>query len=110
MIGVAYYWMSQKMIVVPDTEEFRPLKNQLLKYKRDADGKPIKGDDDKSDSFICLVSGWDPAYHRIEELKVPEPKPIEERKGWESFDSGKDPWMPDEWADRKAELTKSIWG
>jgi len=110
MIGVSYYWMSQKMIVVPDTEEFRPLKNQLLKYKRDADGKPIKGDDDKSDSFICLVSGWDPAYHRIEELKVPEPKPIEERKGWESFESGKDPWMPDEWADRKAELTKSIWG
>ena len=109
MIGVAYYWLSKRMIVIPDTEEFAPLKRQLLKWKRGSDGKPKKGDDHCCDAFICLLSGWDPRYYDEGEPTTPTPTPPRSSANdWDTFQSGDKAWMPDSWKNRP-ELRKEPW-
>lgn len=111
MIGIAYYWLQKNIVVIPDTEEFKPLKDQMMKYRRGQDGKPVKGFDDFVDSFLCLISGWDPRYYEeTENYKQPEAKPIaSSSNNWDSFQSKAQGWMPDHWQERKRELIKNPW-
>lgn len=126
MIGVAYYWLSRRQVVIPDTPEFAKLKKQLLQWSRDQEGKPKKGDDDCNDSFIVWLSKWDPRYYEGG-FKLPEPRErfqsvfeIDEdnspdglplRDGdWERFDSGQeDNWIPAGWRGKEEELRKEPW-
>lgn len=112
MIGIAYYWLQRRMVVIPDTEEFDPLKKQLLAWKRDSDGKPKKGNDDKCDSFIVWLSKWDPRYYseeggdsgqpQVEEIQVPS------ANDWNSFVSETAAWKPSHWSDNEM-LRKEPW-
>lgn len=110
MIGVAYYWLSRDMVVIPDTPAFETLKEQLRKWKRDSDGKPKKGYDHCCDAFICFLSKWDPRYYDDGE---PERQPISiDRQGsannWDSFKTVSKAWMPDSWKDNEI-LRKEPW-
>lgn len=114
MIGITYDWLQKTMVVIPDTEEFAPLKTQLEKYRRDQDGKPKKGNDDKVDSFLCLLSGWDPRYYNESEgygQKESRARPASRASGeeWRGFNSGEQSWMPESWDRRKEELTRVPW-
>jgi len=112
MIGVAYYWLSQKFVVIPDTEEFEPLKQQLRDYRRDQDGKPKKGNDDKIDGFLCWLSGWDPRYYKEEPFKQPKSplRPVEsESSNLSEFKTAATPWMPESWGKDRAEVSKYPW-
>lgn len=110
MIGIAYYWLSKRKIVIPDTSEFAPLKRQLLKWKRGADGKPKKGNDHCNDAFICLLSGWQPRYYEGAGIIQPNVKPVStpSANDWETFDSGESSWMPESWRNRR-DLRKNPW-
>jgi len=111
MVGVAYFWLSKRMIVAPDTPEFATLKRQLLKWKRGSDGKIKKGDDHSCDGFICLLSGWDPRYYEqnAEPVKQPGSGDMAARANdWDGFNSGERAWMPKSWEDNQ-ELRKEIW-
>lgn len=111
MIGIAYFWLQKRYVVIPDTPDFEPLKKQLEKYKRGNDGKPMKDNDDKVDGFLCLLSGWDPRYYD-EGREVPkQPEPREQvglANQWEGFRSGDQTWMPDSWKDNEL-LRKEPW-
>ena len=132
MIGVAYYWLSKRKVIIPDTPEFAKLKKQLLQWSRDQEGKPKKGDDDCNDSFIVWLSKWDPKYYEggfvapeprerfrsifaSEEDDAPEGVSVDEGLpthdgDWESFDSGsEDNWIPQGWSGREEELRKEPW-
>jgi hypothetical protein len=133
MIGVAYYWLSRRLIVIPDTPEFQKLKEQLLKWSRDAEGKPKKGDDDCNDSFIVWLSKWDPTFYEggftlpkrsepvdrvfgdFEETGdeiVPIQRASERGGEWEKFDTGDEDqhgWKPSSWQNREDELRKEPW-
>lgn len=109
MIGIAYYWLSKRLVIIPDTPEFADLKRQLLKWKRGRDGKPKKGDDHGCDAFICLLSGWDPRYYDEEPIEQPvraEPRGL--ANDWDSFKSTTDAWMPDNWRNN-LEMRKEPW-
>ena len=110
MIGIAYYWLSKRKIVIPDTPEFATLKRQLLKWKRGRDGKPKKGDDHGCDAFICWLSGWDPRYYdEGEPIRQPDvPARVADSNEWDGFQSGNKPWMPDNWRNNP-EMTTEIW-
>ncbi len=111
MIGIAYYWLQKKLVVIPDTEDFALLKKQLGKYKRDGNGKPVKGYDHCVDAFLCWLSGWDPRYYDPEREIPPQPKPAEQTgvsNKWEEFRSGTKPWLPDNWADNEM-LRREPW-
>lgn len=111
MIGVAYFWLSKRMIVIPDTPEFATLKRQLLKWKRGSDGKVKKRDDHGCDSFICLLSGWDPRYYELGDKPVKQPEnvaPVARANNWDSFNSGDRAWMPDSWRNDQ-NLRKEPW-
>jgi hypothetical protein len=110
MIGIAYYWLSRDMVVIPDIPEFEPLKEQLRKWKRDSDGKPKKGNDHCCDAFICFISKWDPRYYDDGETKSP-PTSIERQgsaNNWDSFKTVSKAWMPDSWKDNET-LRKEPW-
>jgi hypothetical protein len=112
MIGIAYYWLQRRMVVIPDTEDFAPLKKQLLAWKRDGDGKPKKGNDDKNDAFIVWLSKWDPRYYGDEGVNVGQPK-VEEievpsANDWDSFTSETAAWKPSHWNDNET-LRKEPW-
>lgn len=114
MIGIAHKWLSKKMVIIPDTEEFKPLKEQLLKWRRGADGKPKKGNDHCCDAFIVWLSGWDPRYYDEEVGKgaaqsTAEPISTLSANDWDQFASSPQQWMPEEWAEHKRELTKNPW-
>jgi len=113
MIGLTYDWMQKTTIIVPDTPEFQPLKKQLESYRRGQDGKPKKGNDDKVDSFLCLISGWDPRFYNEDEgyrQKAPAPEAGRDvSEDWKSFSSGDKAWMPNEWKGREEELTRLPW-
>lgn len=116
MIGVLYDWLQKTGLVIPDTPEFQPLKEQLEKYRRDQDGKPKKGFDHCVDSLLCFTSGWDPRYYNESEgykqknhqSRAGSLRRIES-EGWRQFNSGNDPWMPDSWSKRKEELMRLPW-
>jgi len=111
MVGVTYYWMSKRMVVVPDTPEFATLKRQLLKWKRGSDGKIKKGDDHSCDGFICFLSGWDPRYYELGDEPVKQPGSDEtaaRANDWDGFNSGERAWMPKSWGDNQS-LRKEIW-
>jgi len=111
MIGIAYYWLQKKLVVIPDTEDFALLKKQLGKYKRDGNGKPVKGYDHCVDAFLCWLSGWDPRYYDPEREIPPQPKPAEQTgisNKWDEFRSGSKPWLPDNWADNEM-LRREPW-
>jgi len=111
MIGIAYYWLQKKLIVIPDTEEFELLKKQLEKYKRDGSGKPIKGYDHCVDAFLCWVSGWDPRYYDPERELPTQPTPRNHpgmSNQWEEFRSDQNAWMPESWADNEM-LRREPW-
>lgn len=102
MIGIAYYWLQKKLVVIPDTPEFALLKTQLEKYKRDGHGKPIKKNDHCVDGFLCWVSGWDPRYYDPDREIPPQPKAANPQgisNQWENFKSETDAWMPPNWRD-----------
>lgn len=111
MIGVAYFWLSQGLIVIPDTPEFKPLKDQLIGYRRDQEGKPKKGDDDKVDAFLCFCSNWDPRYYRegepIQQSKKPLMEESKSKADWTGFKSPSRPWQPDNW--NSEEVVKYPW-
>lgn len=116
MIGILYDWLQKALMVIPDTEEFEPLKKQFEKYRRDQDGKPKKGFDHCVDSLLCLASGWDPRYYNESEgYKQKSRPPREERlqsvegEEWRKFSSGERPWMPDNWNEKKEELMRLPW-
>lgn len=110
MIGIAYYWLSKRKIVIPDTPEFAPLKRQLLKWKRGADGKPKKGNDHCNDGFICLLSGWQPRFYEGAAATQPNvsPLPTSSANDWGNFDSRESSWMPESWRNRE-DLRKNLW-
>ena len=111
MIGIAYYWLSRKMVVIPDTQPFQKLKGQLLKWTRDGDGKPKKGDDDCNDSFIIWISKWDPRYYESSpQAKQPDVEPVETdtANNWEKFSSAEQSWLPESWKNRE-ELRREPW-
>ena len=112
MIGIAYYWLSRRFVVIPDTPEFADLKNQLLKWKRDGDGKPKKGYDDKADAFIVWLSKWDPRYYGEENHSTGQPQAEEievpSANDWTSFNSGPQQWLPDTWRNNE-NLRKEPW-
>jgi len=110
MIGIAYYWLSKRKIVIPDTPEFQLLKKQLLKWKRGTDGKPKKGYDHCCDAFICLLSGWQPRYYEGAEAGQPNVQPVStpSANDWAKFESGEKGWMPPNWKNR-SDLRKNIW-
>lgn len=111
MIGITYRWLSMRAWIIPDTPEFEPLKKQLLKWKRGADGKPKKGNDHCCDAFIVLNSGWDPRYYT--EKKIRQPKstevPHSSANDWANFTSSPQGWMPPSWNERRRELTRNLW-
>lgn len=113
MIGNLYDWFQRKAMIVPDTDEFEPLKKQLQKYRRGQDGKPKKGEDDYVDSLLCLVSGWDPRYVLTPAYQQPPPVrnilPVESANDWVRFKSGEAPWMPQNWSEKRKELTRNPW-
>jgi len=113
MIGVLYDWFEKVGLVIPDTPEFEPLKKQLQAYKRDQDGKPKKGNDDKVDSLLCLISGWDPRfYNESEGYKQKRERPGRNSslsEGWREFSSEDRQWMPKSWRTREKELTGHLW-
>lgn len=109
LIGIAYYWLQHEGVIIPDTPEFAPLKAQLLKYRRGADGKPVKKNDHAVDGFLLLLGGWDPIYYEeSRKRKSPPPKAEEGDKGaiWESYRSQNEGWMPDNWKSKREELTE----
>lgn len=111
MIGIAYYWLQKKFVVIPDTPEFQPLKTQLEKYRRDGTGKPVKGNDHCVDGFLCWLSGWDPRYYDPERELPPQPKPARQTgvsNQWEEFKSPQDAWMPESWRDNEM-LRREPW-
>jgi len=113
LIGVAYYWLQNDIITIPDTPDFAPLKKQILAYRRGADGKPVKKFDHAVDAFILLLGGWDPIYYeesrRTVRARIPETTPKSPATDWESFRSEGSAWMPTSWRDRKEELTRLPW-
>ena len=112
MIGILYYWLENRLMIIPDTEEFAPLKLQLLRYRRDQHGKPIKGHDHCVDGLLCFVSGFDPRYYgdhaepQLEEIPTKELQGA--ANGWNDFNSGNDAGMPDNWAGNK-DVNKEPW-
>lgn len=112
MIGISYFWLSKRKIVIPDTEEFAPLKRQLLKWKRGSDGKPKKGDDHCCDAFICLMSAWEPRYYDEDGTPIRQPEtkttPRRSSNDWNEFQSGDRAWMPDNWRNNP-EMRKEPW-
>jgi hypothetical protein len=110
MIGVAYYWLQNDVITIPDTPDFAPLKSQILAYRRGADGKPVKRFDHAVDGFLLLLGGWDPIYYeesrRATRTRRPEVTPIASATNWESYRSEGSAWMPTTWQNRKEELTR----
>lgn len=108
LIGVTYYWLQHVGVVIPDTPEFAPLKSQLLKYRRGADGKPVKKNDHAVDGLLLLLGGWDPIYYE-EKSRPPPPTAEEARNGgadWENYRSEREGWMPDNWKNKREELTR----
>jgi len=112
MVGVAYFWLSKRVITIPDTPEFATLKRQLLKWTRGADGKIKKRDDHSCDGFICFLSGWDPRYYElgeVQDIKQPgDGEPSSRANEWDSFNSGHRSWMPSSWRDNQ-NLRKEPW-
>jgi len=112
MIGVTYFWLSKRKIVIPDTPEFAPLKKQMLKWKRGSDGKPKKGDDHCNDALICFTSAFDPRYYDEESTAVKQPDvkriAVPSSNDWSSFESKDKAWMPENWRDRP-DLRKEPW-
>lgn len=111
MIGIAYYWLQKKLVVIPDTPEFALLKSQLEKYKRGPDGKPVKGNDHCVDAFLCWLSGWDPRFYdpSREVKKQPEVNEVKSSANdWETFRSGDKTWLPDGWKDNEL-LRREPW-
>jgi len=112
MIGIAYYWLSRRMVVIPDTEDFEPLKKQLLKWKRGSDGKPAKGNDDKADSFICWMSKWDPRFYGEGSSDGRQPEVdaiiVPSANDWDGFKTGNNAWKPETWNDNE-DLRKEPW-
>jgi len=111
MIGIAYFWLQKRFIVIPDTPEFALLKTQLSKYKRGGDGKPLKINDHCVDAFICLLSGWDPRYYDPSREMPGQPEVKEVRStanNWETFRSGERVWLPESWRDNEL-LRREPW-
>ena len=111
MIGIAYFWLQKRLVVIPDTPEFALLKAQLEKYKRGGDGKPIKVNDHCVDAFLCWLSGWDPRYYDPGRETPSQPKPLRAESvsnQWDGFQSGENAWMPDNWADNEL-LRREPW-
>lgn len=111
MIGILYYWLENRKLIIADIPENEIVKQQLLKYRRNQNGKPIKGNDHCVDGLLCLVSGWDPRYYG--ERDEVELEKIDQDLGglansWDSFSSSKDAWMPETWADN-GDLRKQPW-
>lgn len=113
MIGIARHWLGGGYLVIPDIEEFAKLRKQMEMYRRGKDGKPKKGNDDKVDSLLCLLSGWDPAYYDESaedyKQKVPETKKDGDANKWNDFSSPDKGWLPDSWKNRKEEMTGLPW-
>ena len=111
MIGIATYWLQKKLVVIPDTEEFALLKKQMEKYRRDGNGKPMKGNDHCVDAFLCWLSGWDPRYYDPEREVKRQPTPTKRigvSNSWEEFKSGNNAWLPDSWANKEM-LRREPW-
>jgi hypothetical protein len=112
MIGIAYWWLQRRMVVIPDTPEFAPLKKQLQKWKRGADGKPVKVNDHCCDSFICWLSKWDPRYYEEGEERKGQPQVNEinvpSANDWRNFNSEKNSWLPEHWRENEI-LRKEPW-
>jgi len=68
--------------VIPDIEEFQPLKEQMKRWRRDVKGKPKKGNDHCNDSYLCLNSGFNPTYYdttELDKVRKYEPETVESR-------------------------------
>lgn len=111
MIGVSYFWLQKRMVIIPDIPEFALLKTQLEKYKRGGAGKPMKGNDHCVDAFICFLSGWDPSYYDPDREVKKQPSistQIGVSNEWERFRSPNKAWMPENWNDNEI-LRKEPW-
>jgi len=114
MIGIVGWYLRMRKLVIPDIPEFQLLKDQMTKWRRNTYGKPKKGYDHCNDSLLCLCSGFNPTYYDTTSRgglsTSNEPPPVlEEANRWDSFNSGKNNWLPDEWQGKKEELTKNPW-
>lgn len=102
MIDTLNWFLERDNINIPDTDEYLILKKQMKAYRRDVNGFPMKGNDDRIDSLLCLASGWDPTLS----LEAPRMRTnlnvIENMQNWRNEDWTErkprdEAWRPDSW-------------
>ena len=110
MIGIADWYFKEAKANIPGFGDVEILRRQLMAYRREKSGFPTKGFDHCVDSFLCLVSGWDPT--EAEEAPRTRIRPTDQfpemekrwsRTGidWSEMRPGEDSWKPQNWKEQK---------
>lgn len=110
MIGISQKYLQGRKIVIPDIPEFKPLWEQMRKWRRDVNGKPRKGFDHCNDALVCFCSGYNPSYYEgaSETVQQETPPPHATANSWNGFNSREKGWLPDNW-ERNEVLRKEPW-
>jgi hypothetical protein len=102
MIKILNWFYEKKRIVIVHDDNGDVLFKQSKSYRRDRNGKPVKGFDHCIDSLLCLASGWNP----LEAIEAPKEPSMSARRifekpisamNWESTNPPDDMWRPDTW-------------